>query len=108
MTPAKKTPRPVRSAAAIQRAEAAAAGPDGSRGPLRVTVGGELFTLAHPGKWRLSAQRALRSNDFDGWAQAVMSDSDYARFVAMDPELDELEEAFRDVATEHGVSLPES
>ncbi|WP_282203893.1 hypothetical protein [Kitasatospora fiedleri] len=63
--------------------------------------GQELRVLA-PGKWRPSFLRALRSGDFDTWAELALHPDDVATFIEVDATFDALSTFTADAMTGAG------
>ncbi|WP_331731684.1 hypothetical protein OG298_45530 (plasmid) [Streptomyces sp. NBC_01005] len=57
---------------------------------ITVALCGEGMRVVPAGTWPVSAQRALRQGDFDGFMAAVLHEDDYELYEELDPTLDEI------------------
>jgi hypothetical protein len=87
--------------------------------PTIVSIGDTKVRILPPMQWRQTAMRAIRSGDFDTWAQKVLvndyveaegdqpasGSDDYAVWLEADPTNDELIEFFAEYEEASGSSL---
>lgn len=57
----------------------------------------ETITVPPVGQWRSRSLRDLRQGDFDTWAEAVLSEEDYATWQRVDPTVDEVNSFFASI-----------
>jgi hypothetical protein len=55
-------------------------------------LAGETLRVRTIGHWRPSHMRALRTSDFDGWAEGVLHPDDVEKFVELDATFNEINE----------------
>lgn len=80
---------------ALEAVQAEAAAPTGGVSvPLVTDVGECMVIVPPPGKWRTTANRALREGDFDLWAELVLSEDDYRAWLDAEPVNDDVEKFF--------------
>lgn len=63
--------------------------------PVTVPLDGTPCTVKPMRKWRSSGLRALRTGDFETWAETCLDDSDYVEvWQVIDPDVDMVEAFF--------------
>lgn len=75
---------------------------------LTVSLCGEAMRVVPAGAWPVSAQRALRQGDFDGFMEAVLHEEDYEIYEEIDPTLDEINLFIEDAGNLSGESQGKS
>jgi len=75
---------------------------------ITVALCGEAMRVVPAGAWPVSAQRALRQGDFDGFMEAVLHEEDYELYEELDPTLDEINLFIEDAGNLSGESQGKS
>jgi hypothetical protein len=75
---------------------------------ITVALCGEGMRVAPAGTWPVSAQRALRQGDFDGFMAAVLHEEDYELYEELDPTFDEINLFIEDAGNLSGESQGKS
>lgn len=75
---------------------------------ITVDLAGEPMRVVPAGAWPVSAQRALRGGDFDGFMAAVLHEDDYDLYVDLDPTLDELNDFVEEAGNSSGEAAGKS
>ncbi|WP_406501965.1 hypothetical protein OHA04_37665 [Streptomyces sp. NBC_01590] len=75
---------------------------------ITVVLCGEEMRVVPAGTWPVSAQRALRQGDFDGFMAAVLHEDDYEVYEELDPTLDEINLFIEDAGNLSGESQGKS
>lgn len=63
---------------------------------VTVALGEEPMRVAPAGTWPVSAQRALRNGDLDGFMKVVLHEDDYDLYEDVDPTMDEFNQFVED------------
>lgn len=75
---------------------------------ITVALCGEPMRVVPAGAWPVSAQRALRQGDFDGFMSVALHEDDYDLYEELDPTLDEINQFIEDAGNLSGESQGKS
>lgn len=75
---------------------------------VAVDLDGTALRVLPMRKWRSSAVRALRSGDFDLWAEKCLADDGWTLWQAIDPTMEDVETFFADWSKATGQSVGNS
>lgn len=85
--------------------EAASAAEHEAKGELvQGELAGKPIWVKPVKQWRASALHALREGDLQGWAEATLSDDDWATWEEVDPTLEEIEKFFASINSKLGTN----
>lgn len=80
--------------------EAVSAAEHEARGELiQGSLAGKTVYVKPVRQWRASALAALREGDLMGWAEATLSDDDWATWEEVDPTIEQIQEFFKSIDT---------